>query len=574
MWLMPHVVTQSCCADASCVVACPVNCIHPAPGEPGFGTAEMLYVDADYCVDCGACVTACPAEAIGPHTKLTEAEQPFLAINTEYYLHNPHSDRTPLAHVPEQRRLTRPGPFRVAIVGAGPAGMYAADELLKHPEITVDVFDRLPTPYGLVRFGVAPDHPSTKHVQKLFRDIERQPGFRYFLDVEVGVDVTHQELRDHYHAVIYSVGASTDRRLGIRGDHLPGSISATDFVGWYNGHPDKQDLEVPLDVERAVVVGNGNVALDCARILSVDPTDKLDPTDIADPALARLHASTVREVVVLGRRGWRQAAFTVPELVGLAGRTDINVVVDTGGEPIVGDDPSARLLRQMQSHKPDPALRTIVLRFLTSPVAVLGDERVTGVEVVSNRLQTSEDGTVRAVATDQTETIAAGLVLRAIGYHGLAVPDLPHDQRSGTVPNSAGRVEPGVYVSGWIKRGPTGFIGTNKTDSTETVESLLDDLDSGLLPEPAGDGATAAKMVRAKRPNLVDLRGWQAIDREEQRRGSSQGRPRSKIVDVEEMRRIARSNAQAVRYHPRRVVRRVSKVATTGSGRILSKARG
>ena len=240
----------------------------------------MLYVDARSCVDCGACLTACPVDAIQPHTSLTPQQEPFVALNAEYYDAFPHTDRTPLALVPRQRRLTRRGPFRFAVVGSGPAGMYVADELLRHPEVTVDVIDRLPTPYGLVRAGVAPDHQATKQVTTLFEAIEREPGFDYLLGVEVGRDVTHDELACHYDGIVYAVGAANDRRLGIPGEDLPGSISATDLVGWYNGHPDKQDLRVPLHHERVVVVGNGNVALDVARILTTDPDD-LATTDIA-----------------------------------------------------------------------------------------------------------------------------------------------------------------------------------------------------------------------------------------------------------------------------------------------------
>jgi ferredoxin--NADP+ reductase len=545
---LPHVVIQSCCSDGSCVVACPVNCIHPAPGEPGFAEAEMLYVDASTCVDCGACTTACPADAIVPQVTLTPAQQPFLALNAEYFETFPHADRTPLAQVPEQRRLARRGPFRVAVVGAGPAGLYAADELLTHPEITVDVYDRLPTPYGLVRFGVAPDHPHTKQVQKLFQQIERQAGFRYFLGVEVGKDISHAELAARYHAVVYTVGAASDKPLGVPGENLPGSLSATDFVAWYNGHPDKQDLVVPLGSGsaasgRAVVVGNGNVALDVARILTEDPR-LLDRTDISTLPLEQLRRSSVREVVVLGRRGPGQAAFTVPELVGLAGHGGINVVVDTGGLPIDGTDTKSRLLREMAARPVDPDKRTIVLRFLASPVRVLGEDRVTGVEIARNRLETDERGVPRAVATGEREVLEAGLLLRAVGYHGLPVADLPYDDRRGVVPNERGRVRPGVYVSGWVKRGPTGFIGTNKTDSQETVDQLLDDLDAGTCAEPTGDAATIAALVRRRQPAVVDLSGWQAIDREERRRGAVHGRPRVKIVDIDEMLRIAREPAR------------------------------
>jgi ferredoxin/flavodoxin---NADP+ reductase len=529
------------------VVACPVNCIHPAPGEPGFGEAEMLYVDAKSCVDCGACVTACPADAIVPHTTLTAAQTPFLAINAEYFEVFPHKDRTPLALVHPQRRLTRSGPFRVAVIGAGPAGMYAADELLKHPEISVDVFDRLPTPYGLVRAGVAPDHQNTKQVEKLFAQIESQPGFRYFLGVEVGKDVSHAELTARYHAVVYTVGAASDRALGIEGDDLPGSLSATDFVGWYNGHPDKQDLPVHLDPDsipsgRVVLVGNGNVALDCARILAEDP-ERLAGTDIAEGPLAVLRDSAVKEVVVLGRRGPGEAAFTVPELVGLMGHTGVNVVVDTGDLPLeealAGGGTTTRLLRELAGREVRPELRTIVLRFLSSPVRVLGEDRVTGVEVGRNRLERDEHGVGRAVPTGETEVLETGMLLRAVGYKGLPVADLPYDAATGTVPNERGRVLPGVYVAGWVKRGPNGFIGTNKSDAEETVEQVLDDLDTDRIPAPVGDAREITAVVRSRQPGMVDLAGWQAIDREEKRRGAESGRPRVKITDVEEMRGIA-----------------------------------
>ncbi len=503
----------------------------------------MLYVDAAACVDCGACATACPADAIVPHTTLTQKQLPFLALNAEYFATFPHADRTPLALVHEQRRLQRTGPFRVAVVGAGPAGLYTADELLKHPEISVDVFDRLPTPYGLVRAGVAPDHQHTKQIETLFAQIESQPGFRYFLGVEVGKDVSHAELTARYHAVVYTVGAASDKPLNIPGDDHAGSLSATDFVGWYNGHPDKQDLAVDLSHERVVIVGNGNVALDCARILAEQPS-RLESTDISTLPFGALLTSKVREVVILGRRGPNEAAFTVPELVGLAGHTGINVVVDAGDGEISGDDVKTRLLRELAARPVDPAKRTIVLRFLASPVAVHGEGRVTSVEIGRNRLQVDADGVPRAVATGETELVEAGMLLRAVGYHGLPVTDLPYDADSGTVPNQQGRVHPGVYVAGWVKRGPTGFIGTNKSDAEETVDAILDDLDSGIIPEPVGTTQGLRGVIRERQPGMVDLAGWQAIDREEKRRGAAAGRPRIKIVDVDEMRRVAARAAE------------------------------
>ncbi|MDP2774212.1 MAG: FAD-dependent oxidoreductase, partial [Nocardioides sp.] len=536
---MPYVVTQSCCADASCVVACPVNCIHPAPGEPGFAEAEMLYVDARSCVDCGACATACPADAIVPHTSLTEAQQPFVALNAHYYDVFPHRDRTPMAVVPTQRRLSRRGPFRVAIVGAGPAGLYAADLLLRHPELTVDVYDRLPTPYGLVRAGVAPDHQHTKQVERLFRAVEEQPGFRYFLNVDVGRDLRLDDLAAQYDGVVYAVGASTDRALGVPGEDLPGSVSATDLVGWYNGHPDKQHLDLGPDAlshDRVVVVGNGNVALDVARVLTTDPR-ALERTDIALEAVAVLARHHAREVVVLGRRGPAQASFTVPELVGLAGIQGINVRVEG---PVDGDDQRSRLLAELAARPPVAGLPTVVLRFLTSPTRILGDHRVTGVEVVRNRLVPGASGEVRAVATEEVEVLEAGLVVRSVGYRGVPVPDLPYDAATGVVPSDRGRVRPGVYVVGWAKRGPSGFIGTNKTCAQETVDRILDDLDSGALPEPVGTPASIAAVVRGRRSDLVDRDGWRAIDAEERRRGAAQGRPRAKIADVDELVRVAR----------------------------------
>lgn len=530
---MAYVVTRSCCADASCVVACPVNCIHPAPGEPGFGEAEMLYIDERSCVGCGACVTACPVGAIVPDTVLRDDQQPFVALAAEYYDVFPHADRTPLAPVPAQRRLESPGPFRVAVVGAGPAGLYAADDLLTHPEISVDVYDRLPTPHGLVRAGVAPDHPDTKAVEHLFRKVEEHPRFRYFLNVTIGTDLRLEDLRAQYDAVVYAVGAASDRRLDIPGEHLPGSVSATAVVGWYNGHPDHVDQEVPLDHERAVVIGTGNVALDVARILTSDPA-RLGRTDIAALPWAAISRSRLREVVLLGRRGVEHAAFTTPELVALAGRTDLDLRVE--GEVPTGDSERWRVLRELASRAPRDDVPRIVLRFDSVPVEILGDRAATGVRLA--------DGT----------EIGAGLVVRAIGYHGEPVADLPYDAATGTVPHDRGRVEPGVYVAGWAKRGPSGFIGTNKTCSQETVAGLLDDLDSGRLSRPVGSLDSIASVVRGRCPDVVDLAGWRAIDAEERRRGEARGRPRAKIVDVDEMVRVAGSARR--RRYPERWARR------------------
>ncbi|MFE0103482.1 FAD-dependent oxidoreductase [Streptomyces sp. NPDC059009] len=525
---MPYVVTRSCCADASCVLACPVNCIHPAPGEPGFGETEMLYVDPRTCVDCGACTTACPVDALKPHTQLAPAELPFLELNRAYYDTAPHADRTPMALVPAGRRK-RDGELRVAVVGAGPAGLFAADELLRHPGVGVTVYDRLPTPYGLARAGVAPDHQDTKQVTRLFRAIESQPGFTYRLDTEVGRDLHHEDLVRDHHAVIYAVGAATDRRLGIDGEDLPGSHSATDFVAWYNGHPDHSATTYPLDGERAVVIGNGNVALDVARILTTDP-ETLARTDISDSALTTLRASRIREVVVLGRRGPAEASFTLPELIALAAVEDIDIVVEGWPEGVATEaTPKTRILAELAARTPVPGRRRIVLRFLASPARIVGGGAVQGLDVVRNELRTDEDGTVRAVPTagvegvESLEAIETGLVLRAVGYRAQPVPGLPFDEATGTVPHERGRVEAGVYVAGWIKRGSTGFIGTNKSCAQETVAALLDDFEAGRL--------TASPTPAAPRAGAVGLDGWRAIDRAERAAGALAGRPRVKIVE-------------------------------------------
>ncbi|MBV8348751.1 MAG: 4Fe-4S binding protein, partial [Mycolicibacterium sp.] len=319
---MPHVITQSCCSDGSCVYACPVNCIHPTPDEPGFATAEMLHIDPVACVDCGACVSACPVGAIAPDTKLSTAQLPFIEINSSFYPQRPGGDKLPptskLARVVEAPMI-RPrsgGPLRVAVVGSGPAAMYAADELLTQRGVVVNVFERLPTPYGLVRAGVAPDHQATKRITRLFDRMSRDRDFHFYLNVEVGKHVSHDELLRHHHAVVYAVGASSDRRLEIPGFGLPGTGTATEVVAWYNAHPDFAGLPVTLDHERVVIIGNGNVALDVARILTADP-DALAGTDVSRTALGVLRDSKVREVIVAARPGPAHTAFTLPEMIGL-----------------------------------------------------------------------------------------------------------------------------------------------------------------------------------------------------------------------------------------------------------------
>src|SRR6201986_4986675 len=335
---MPHVITQSCCSDGSCVYACPVHFIPPSPDEPGFATAEMLYIDPVACVDCGACVSACPVGAIAPDARLTSEQLPFIALNAAFYPDRPAGEKLPptskLAPVIPAPEVFghHSGPLTVAIVGSGPAAMYAADELLTQHGVRVNVFEKMPTPYGLVRAGVAPDHQTTKRVTALFDRIARRRDFRFFLNVEVGKHLSQEDLLAHHHAVIYAVGAPNDRRLDIDGMGMPGTGTATETVAWINGHPDFTDLPVDLSHERVIVVGNGNVALDVARVLTADP-DELARTDISDHALQALRASRVQEVVIAARRGPMDSAFTLSELIGLASTRD--VVLDAADHELV-----------------------------------------------------------------------------------------------------------------------------------------------------------------------------------------------------------------------------------------------
>lgn len=502
---MPHVITQACCADASCVHACPVNCIHPTPDEPDFATADMLYIDPQVCVDCGACVGACPVSAIVPHGRLAEDELQFQGINAD--LAEKARERRERPHRPQAKvpTLVRLSPtrrtHRIAIVGAGPAALYAADELLKQDGIEVTIFDKLPVPHGLARFGVAPDHERTRSVNSLFTEIERQDGFRYRLGVEVGATVSAEELAAHHTGVIYATGASADRPLNIPGIELPGSTSATEVVAWYNGHPERADAHISLDHERAVIVGNGNVALDVARMLATEQ-DALASTDIAPVALNALAASRVREVHVLGRRGPEHAAFTLPELLGLAARDDIDLRVDATEpiDPDVSSDEQSRLaleaLAEIATREPREGRRRIVLRFNCVPTAVVGVHKAEGLRVSRTRVEEDTDGAARVVPVPGTDdVIPTGLVLRSVGYRGVPVPGVPFDEVTATIPSRVGRVLDaadgqevrGIYTVGWIKRGPRGFIGSNKTCARETVNSLLADLNAGLLrpPKPA-----------------------------------------------------------------------------------------
>jgi ferredoxin/flavodoxin---NADP+ reductase len=426
------------------------------------------------------------------------------------------------------------GAMRVAVVGSGPAGFYAAGALLvADVPVEVDMIERLPTPWGLVRLGVAPDHPKIKSVSRAFEKIALQPGFRFLGNVEVGRDVSNEELLEHYDAVVYAVGAQSDRRMGIPGEDLPGSWAATEFVAWYNGHPDFQELQFDLSGERAVVIGNGNVAVDVARMLALTP-DELAGTDTTDAATDALNGAGIREIVMVGRRGPAQAAFTTPELHELGELAGADVIVDpadlVGAEPTdTNSERNLEVLREYAVREPSGKPKRLVLRFFWSPVRLLGESQVTGVELVRNVL----DADMRAVPTDDHETLDAGIVFRSVGYRGVELPGVPFDERTGTVPNERGRVEPGVYVAGWIKRGPSGVIGTNKKDATETVELLLEDLRDAPRKDRPREEIEALLVERGVR--LVLYPGWTSIDELERAAGEKLGRPRVKLCSWDEL---------------------------------------
>ncbi len=437
----------------------------------------------------------------------------------------------------------------VAIVGSGPSGFYAAGSLLDStdPPVRVDMFDRLATPWGLVRAGVAPDHPKIKSVSTQYEKIAARPGFRFFGHVCLGEDVTVDELLERYDAVIYAVGSQTERRLGIPGEDRAGSLASVDFVGWYNGHPDYADLDPDLTASRAVVIGAGNVALDVARMLLL-PEDDLRGTDTADHAIEVFAASSVREVVVCGRRGPVEAAFTTSELRELDDIDGLTVVVDPAQVPDAAGDadlPKAtrrnvelfRKWAEAGAEAGAEAERRMEFRFLRSPVEILGegdDGPVTGVELGINRLETDDEGRVRPVDTGERESVECGLVLRAVGYRGVALPDVPFDEGSGTIPHAEGRIEgrDREYVVGWIKRGPSGIIGTNRKDANETVRVLLADLASGAREDASiASPEEVEEWLSGRCPELVDLDGWGAIDAHERSAGEGGGRPRVKVVD-------------------------------------------
>jgi ferredoxin/flavodoxin---NADP+ reductase len=448
--------------------------------------------------------------------------------------------------------------LRAAIVGAGPSGFYATEALLKRG-FEVDLYDALPTPFGLVRAGVAPDHPKIKSVTRVYTKTASNPAFRFFGAVTLGTDITREDLLARYHAIIYAIGTATDNRLGIPGEDRPGSHPATEFVAWYNGHPEFADHQFDLNGGRAVVIGNGNVAIDVARMLVLDPAE-LQPTDTADHAITAFGMAGVSDVVLLGRRGPAQAAFTNPELRELGELERADVIVDPAqlegvSVPEDGDTTKRRnveILRDYAQRSPSGKSHRLELRFLRSPLEILGDGDdgpVTGVRVGINRL--SDDGTA-AVATGEEEVIECGLVLRSIGYRGTPLSGIPFDAKRGLIRNEGGRVRseadglpcPGEYVVGWIKRGPSGVIGTNKKDANDTVARIVEDEEAGELRVPDPSQATAAAVqewIDERVPDHVTWQGWQAIDLHESELGESMGRPRVKLVRLDDLIRASRN---------------------------------
>jgi ferredoxin/flavodoxin---NADP+ reductase len=433
-------------------------------------------------------------------------------------------------------------PVRVAVVGSGPSGLYAADELSKQGTVAVDVLDRLPCPYGLLRYGVAPDHLKMKSLETTLRKILERPGVRFLGGVELGSGVSVAELREYYDAVVYATGSPVDRRLAIPGEDLPGSFSATEFVAWYCGHPDAEVDKFTLDARSAVVVGVGNVAVDVARVLA-KTAEELRVTDMPDHVLKVLDASAISDVHIVGRRGPAQAKFTTKELRELGELANADVVVDPAelvldeaGREIVETNKAVRrnieTLQEWSVRPPQGRPRRIHLRFLLAPVRVHGTGQVTAVECE----RTALDGTGGVTGTGELITLPAQLLLRSVGYRGLALPGVPFDERAGVIPHVRGRVQrdgsaaAGEYVVGWIKRGPTGVIGTNKGDAKETVELLLQDLDT-LPRAPRRDPDALPALLAERGVGVVTWTGWEAIDAAELALGAAVGRTRIKIAD-------------------------------------------
>lgn len=446
-------------------------------------------------------------------------------------------------------------PLRVGIIGAGPSGFFAADALIKQQDIpvSIDLYDRLPTPFGLVRYGVAPDHQKIKSVTKLYQKTLDHASVRFFGHVTFGQDVFIEDLRRFYDAIIYTVGAPADRALGVPGEALAGSMSATEFVAWYNGHPDYAELTPNLDIDSVAVIGMGNVAVDVTRILAKTAAE-LNETDMADHAVEALRHSQVKDVYMLGRRGPAQGKFTTKELRELGELVNADIVVDPAdmeldpvSEAALADDPqiakNVEVLRDFSQKQQQGKPRRVHIKFLSSPVEILGDDKVEGLRVEKNELR-DEDGWLNAVGTGETEILPVGMVLRSVGYRGVALPGVPFDPKRAVIPNVQGRVTEGAggeviageYVAGWIKRGPSGVIGTNKADALESVHCILADAES--IKRVADADATPQAVVeflQQKGVRYFEVENWVELDNLELEQGKAQGRPRVKVTRIDDM---------------------------------------
>jgi ferredoxin--NADP+ reductase len=500
-------------------------------------TAEQLYIDPATCIDCSACMTECPVSAIFDEHNMPAEYSVYRDMNAEYFTKKPleifYPERKP------RRVLTAEQPtLRVAVVGAGASGCYAAEELAQVPGVVVSLFDRRPTPFGLVRTGVAPDHESTKQISAVFDKTLKRSNVQCFFNVDVGTDVSIEEVLETHHAAIIAVGAAMDRKLGIPGEGLPGMTSAREFVAWYNADLDSEQ-SFELDSERVVIIGNGNVALDVARVLAA-PDDHFGSTDMADHGLHALRRSKVREVVVVARRGPGEAAYTVSELLQLDQLEGVDII--TVPEEVAFTSGSAEESSAVMSERKiamnagfaaargDSDNRRVVFRYFLEPVSADGDTAVQSV-------------TFRSALNGELETIEAGLVLRSIGYQAAPLEGLPLDPDGRRLSNTGGRIVepgnadpvPGLYCVGWAKRGPVGVIGSNKVDAKDTVDSLFADYAGGRLDDPPMLDSDVSELVAKRQPDFVDFEGWTRIDRVERDRGRPLHRPRSKFTNAAEL---------------------------------------
>lgn len=564
---MAYVVTQSCIGDkyTQCVDVCPVDAFREGP--------EMLYIDPEVCIDCNACLTECPVRAIYPESAVPESMQEFIGLNAlkarEYPPITESRDPDDIAAAGNQgaaasRSLAR----RLAVIGAGPSGFYAAEEMLKKlPNAKVDIFERLPTPFGLVRYGVAPDHPKIKSVVSSFEKTARSPRVRFFGNVEIGKDLTRTELLDQYDAVLYATGGSVSRHLGLTGADLASIHGASAFVGWYNGHPDFRNLSVDLSGETAVVVGMGNVALDIARILTM-PIKELERTDIADYALEALRHSKIREVCLVARRGPVQAAFTPKELQQLLDTRGVDIQVDADdmlldaaseaelAEPLNTEARHNMTLLQEAQARTHQGGKTIRFMFKLSPTGFASEnDQVAVMTGVRNRLKSDGKGSVSALATDEQRAIKVGLVINATGYRGVAILGVAFDQDRGVIANQSGRVHSHVepneiagreYAAGWIKRGASGVIGSNKQCAVDTVAQLLADLDASEQAPASKVSQDVGLLLMERACHYVTFDDWLLLDQHEREQGEPHGRPRRKEVEVERMLEIIRSRRAEV----------------------------